>query len=132
MKTKRRAWVVAGVVVMLAAAVSVPFWESAWFELAYQQRKLPSVGWHYFEQRVDWLPGPAHIVPAQQCPRCREGVHRRCGTIQFHELSKQGYPRLVTLGGASMNVRILEIRFSPGVGMGFHCTCAHPSHKDKP
>jgi len=129
MKTKRRAWVVAGVVVVLAgvvlavAAVST----SLWHRFAYEEVRTGDM--YYLKPRWVALSGQDLVVPPQICSECSRASryyyaagHEDCIT-NLH-IGFGGGPGSWTLSTREPDKGEMMYLFT--------CTCPDASHKDKP
>ena len=107
--TRRR--IIAGVILLAAVAVSIPFAPAAWRAVAYESESRSGLRVHV--KRFSWLPGPTSWIDDDQvCPRCIEGRHKHCWNLR--------------LDGAlrwRQRDRTIEITFA-----GFRCICADPWH----
>ncbi len=127
MKTKRRAWVVAGVVVVLVACLVIPFGGDIWLALAYEdghslrefdlRSKEPMTPVAFVSRpakklRWYWLPGPLYVFD-EVCYRCLHDAHEQCLGEHSRMMDLQNF---------------IETRFNEY----YTCLCPDPSHKDKP
>lgn len=126
---------VAGLVILAALAVAVPFGDDLWIWLAYEEqdvielRSLDSPrfvlgtpvqesGWTYLTalpvKRWSWLPGPEVVVPDPFCPCCAFGVHGFC-------------PR--NHGSGRYRIRLRkDLDIERVLPDDFRCDCQHPTH----
>ncbi len=124
MKTKRLAWVVAGVVVLLTITVLVPFADDVYVWLAYEEaHTLNEAGLEGTDVLVftplpgkklrwNWLPGPLYVFD-DVCYRCIHNRHGQC----------DGEDSVVWIGESGAEAYHYQ---------QYTCTCPDPSHKDKP
>ena len=123
--TKRRAWVVAGVVGLLGVVALVycgaPFWlqipvlRDVWLSIAYERFESK---YSVYVKRADWIPGDQFVRPHQPCGYCKRGQHQKCVVgWEFIEEGTDGRPGFVLTESAPFSSR---------------CTCPDASHKDKP
>ena len=100
--------IIAGVILLAAVAVAVPFWPGVWRKVAYReevssvtmrigdQQKTAEMVW--LIKRWSWLPVPS-VLPDQICRECSLDSHEECSEEHYAEM----------LGR-------------------FRCTCTDPSH----
>ena len=109
--TRRR--IIAGVILLAAVAVAVPFAPGVWRAVAYEDCFLCDdelvVRWC----RWEWLQGRTGYVPNQPCSSCLDGQHDHCwrlaGDVNWHEWGR----------GPSRHTRLPP---------DFRCTCTDSSH----
>ena len=98
--TRRR--IIAGVILLAAVVVAVPFVPGVWEKVVYRHElrldHRPVVRTKLWE----WLPGRPSYMPDQVCSICFRGAHDTCW-------------------------RVYDNRARPG---GLRCTCTDPSHDD--
>ena len=136
----------AGVVVLLAIGISIPFWEAAWLSIAYERQTVSDDGLAFFRKRISWMPGPLTKIPDQSCPSCRRGEHDDCGsitgpgTILMASGSSVTASRITFDGGSRTATLSDDCEFSLRLPDGDHlrwtpndwsCTCRDPSHEDE-
>ena len=139
--TRRR--IIAGVILLAAVVVAVPFGPGVWRQVAY--REEIAAGMAYRIKRWEWLPGRAAYVPDQACRSCRCEQHEGC--LMRHpptdpnkrwfavpssgddvyvftaSMPRGGWNRLKATAG---DMRVFEFPSD------FTCTCADPSFWKQP
>ena len=75
-KSRKVAWVVLGVVVLLGLSLLATLGGRIWEAAAYRETYLGSFRVLY--KRASWLPGETCVVPDQTCSSCSKGKHGAC------------------------------------------------------
>ena len=73
--------IIAGVILLAAVVVAVPFAPGVWEKVAYREDTF--WGLAYFRPRWKWLPGTEKYAPDQVCTHCRSGEHDRCWRLDL-------------------------------------------------
>jgi len=99
-------------------------------------------GWehHYvlhYHKSIRWLPGPEVIVQDHVCLSCSSpfGGHERCDlgwSIIDPKPEALSSKCGVRLRSSELSIQVILGRKTNLPDLDAHCTCPHPSHRDKP
>ena len=119
-----RRGIIAGVILLAAVVVAVPFAPGVWDKVAYREVELGNL--LFLKKRWDWLPGGANYVPDQVCGSCLSDQHIRCAAfaMQWSDLIRYRDLPMDEAGIDTPDGSLWWCTPRPG----FRCTCTDPSH----
>ena len=134
--TRRR--IIAGVILLAAVAVAVPYAPKVWRTVAYRKQRID--GMVFLTRRWEWLPGRDVFVPNQVCSLCLKGVHNYCYQ-NYDAPDSPGVP-IYLLRNGEISVGLTSPEFLKqrkgrpdsrgttvsGYPSDWRCTCTDPSH----